>query len=126
MKRFTSSWAQRRRNKDDENGTKSRGPLGLRLLHSSPEPLVDLIFVHGLRGASVKTWQKGNDPRFFWPQFWLPIEQEFHHVNIHSFGYDADWKSSNASILNVHDFGQSLLEEMRNSPHLRSNVDVSF
>ncbi|KAH6975963.1 NACHT and WD domain protein [Ilyonectria sp. MPI-CAGE-AT-0026] len=119
--RFTSPWAQKRPSSDDENGTKSRGPLGLHLLHSSPEPLIDLIFVHGLRGGSVKTWQKGKDPRFFWPQFWLPVEPEFNNVNIHSFGYDADWASSKASILNVHDFGQSLLEEMRNSPSLINN-----
>lgn len=86
---------------------------------------MDLIFVHGLRGGSVKTWQKGKDPRFFWPQFWLPMEPEFNNVNIHSFGYDADWASSKASILNVHDFGQSLLEEMRNSPSLINNSSVS-
>ncbi|KAB5582350.1 hypothetical protein GE09DRAFT_264304 [Coniochaeta sp. 2T2.1] len=117
-KRFTISWAQKHRDKDDEG---SRGPLGLRLLHSSPEPLVDLIFVHGLRGGSVKTWRKGNDPRLFWPQFWLPVEPGFRHVNIHSFGYDSDWASTKSSILNIHDFGQSLLEEMRNSSHLRAN-----
>ncbi|KAF7561983.1 hypothetical protein G7046_g2154 [Stylonectria norvegica] len=121
-KRFTSSWAQKRRAKDDEQG--SRGPLGLRLLHPSPEPLIDLIFVHGLRGASVKTWQKGSDPRFFWPQFWLPLEPGLHNVNIHSFGYDSDWRSTKSSILNVHDFGQSLLEEMRNSPYLRDNTNA--
>lgn len=114
-KRFTLSWAQKRRDNDDE---RSRGPLGLRLLHSSPEPLIDLIFVHGLRGGSVKTWRKGNDPRFFWPQFWLPVEPGFRNVNIHSFGYDSDWASTKSSILNIHDFGQSLLEEMRNSSHL--------
>ncbi|KAJ9160996.1 GPI inositol-deacylase [Coniochaeta hoffmannii] len=115
-KRFSVSWAQKRRDKDDEG---SRGPLGLRLIHSSPEPLVDLIFVHGLRGGSVKTWRKGNDPRSFWPQFWLPVEPGFRNVNIHSFGYDSDWASTKSSILNIHDFGQSLLEEMRNSSHLR-------
>ena len=123
-KRFALSWAQKYRVKDD---TGSRGPLGLRLLHASPEPLVDLIFVHGLRGGSAKTWRKGNDPRLFWPRFWLPLEPGFRHVNIHSFGYDSDWASAKASILNIHDFGQSLLEEMRNSPHLRakdSNVSL--
>jgi len=73
----------------------------------------------------VKTWRKGNDPRSFWPQFWLPVEPGFRNVNIHSFGYDSDWASTKSSILNIHDFGQSLLEEMRNSSHLRygeSNV----
>ncbi|KAI1212052.1 uncharacterized protein F4807DRAFT_458254 [Annulohypoxylon truncatum] len=96
-KRFTSSWVKRRSDKDDEDGI--RGPLGLRILHSSPEPLVDLIFVHGLRGGSIKTWRKDNDPLLD----------------------DSDWASTKPSILNVHDFGQTLLEEMRNSPHLRKN-----
>lgn len=117
-KRFTVSWAQKRREKDDEG---SRGSLGLRLLHASPEPLIDVVFVHGLRGGSVKTWRKGSDPRFFWPQFWLPVESGFRNVNIHSFGYDTDWASTKSSILNIHDFGHSLLEEMRNSSHLRHN-----
>ncbi|KAK1764024.1 hypothetical protein QBC33DRAFT_548570 [Phialemonium atrogriseum] len=115
--RFTSSWTRNRHDKDDEEG--ARGPIGLRLLHSSPAPLIDLIFVHGLRGGSIKTWRKGNDPRCFWPQFWLPMEPAFEHASIHSFGYDSDWASSTPSILNIHDFGQVLLEEMRNSPSLR-------
>ncbi|KAJ9155418.1 GPI inositol-deacylase [Pleurostoma richardsiae] len=117
-RRFTTAWAQKSSAKDEDS---ARGPVGLRLLHSSPEPLIDLIFVHGLRGGSIKTWRKGNDPRFFWPQFWLPVEPGFHNVNIHSFGYESDWASTKPSVLNVHDFGQSLLEEMRNSPYLKDN-----
>ena len=84
-----------------------------------PEPLIDIIFLHGLRGGSIKTWRKGNGPRNFWPQLWLPVELE-----LHSFGYDSDWASPKSSILNVHDFGQSLLEEMHNSPYLRDNGNV--
>ncbi len=121
-KRFTTSWARKNTDNDDEKV--ARGPLGLRLLHSSPEPLIDIIFVHGLRGGSIKTWRKGNDPRNFWPQLWLPAEPELHNANIHSFGYDSDWVSTKSSILNVHDFGQSLLEEMRNSPYLRDKRNV--
>ncbi|KAI1407510.1 hypothetical protein F5Y13DRAFT_205954 [Hypoxylon sp. FL1857] len=118
-KRLTSSLVKKRTIRDDEDGV--RGPTGLRLLHSSPEPLIDLIFVHGLRGGSTKTWRKGNDPRMFWPQSWLPRETGLRNVSIHSFGYDSDWASTKPSILDVHDFGCSLLEEMRNSPHLRHN-----
>jgi hypothetical protein len=47
-----------------------------------------------------------------------------HNVNIHTFGYEADWASTKSSILDIHDFGQSLLEEMRNSPSLRENSGV--
>lgn len=127
-KRFTSAWATKQSQsvgEDDERQDGARGPLGLRLLHSSPEPLIDLIFVHGLRGGSVKTWRKGNDPRNFWPQLWLPLEPGLRNANIHSFGYESDWASTKPSVLNVHDFGQSLLEEMRNSPNLRDNGNVS-
>ncbi|OTA96815.1 hypothetical protein M434DRAFT_392501 [Hypoxylon sp. CO27-5] len=118
-KRFTDSWVKRRTIKYGEDGVK--GAIGLRILHSSPEPLIDLIFVHGLRGGSTKTWRKGNDPRMFWPQLWLPMETGLRNVSIHSFGYDSDWASTKPSILDVHDFGRSLLEEMRNSPYLRKD-----
>ncbi|KAI1137581.1 NACHT and WD domain protein [Hypoxylon sp. FL0543] len=119
QKQVTSLWRNTRNVKNDGDGT--RGPIGLRLLHASPEPLIDLVFVHGLRGGSTKTWRKGNDPRMFWPQLWLPMESGLRNVSVHSFGYDSDWASTKRSILDVHDFGRSLLEEMRNSPHLRKN-----
>ena len=101
-----------------------RGPLGLRSLFSSPEPLVDLVFVHGLRGGSIKTFCKDDDPELFWPKRWLPIEPEFSSASIHSFGYDSDWGSSKPSNLTVHDFGRSLYEELQTSPLLRHNSKV--
>lgn len=125
-RRFTSTWAKKQDSSgDDDTQDGSRGPLGLRLLHFSPEPMIDIIFVHGLRGGSIKTWRKGNDPRNFWPKLWLPLESGLANANIHSFGYDSDWASTKSSILSVHDFGQSLLEEMRNSPYLREDEKVS-
>ncbi|KAK9778605.1 putative NACHT and WD domain protein [Seiridium cardinale] len=120
-KRFGSSRFVKRSEKEENAEEDLRGPLGLRLLHSSPEPLVDVVFVHGLRGGSIKTWRKGDDRRFFWPQYWLPMEPGMRNASIHSFGYDSDWASTKTSILNVHDFGQSLLEQMRNSPYIRGN-----
>ncbi|KAE9364783.1 hypothetical protein N431DRAFT_489271 [Stipitochalara longipes BDJ] len=111
-------WGLRRRASDPVDD--ARGPLGLHLLHLSAEPLVDFIFVHGLRGGSVKTWRKGTDPKQFWPQDWLPLEPAFKNVSIHTFGYNADWGDSKGSFLNVHDFGRTLLAEMKISPHIRS------
>ncbi|KAK8013149.1 hypothetical protein PG991_009420 [Apiospora marii] len=120
-KRFSNTWASNRTEKSDADGAGAVGPVGLRLLHASPEPLLDLVFVHGLRGGSTKTWRKGNDVRQFWPQLWLPFEAGMENVNVHSFGYNSDWLSTKHSTLDVHDFGRSLLEELRNSPSLRDN-----
>ena len=100
------------------------GPLGLRSLFCAPEPLIDLIFVHGLRGGSTKTWRFGKDQQLFWPQYWLPKEPELVNACIHTFGYESDWGSTKPSILNVHDFGQSLYEELLTSPLLRHNSRV--
>ncbi|KAI1328234.1 hypothetical protein F5Y16DRAFT_409897 [Xylariaceae sp. FL0255] len=52
------------------------GPYGLNLLYEPPGALIDLVFVHGLRGGSIKTWCKDEDPRYFWPQNWLPREPD--------------------------------------------------
>ena len=120
---FASRWAQRRHNIGGL-GDDDHGPVGLRIIHSSPEPLIDLIFVHGLRGGSIKTWRKGSDNHRFWLRYWLPLEPGLENANIHTFGYDADWASSKRSILDVHDFGRGLLEDMRNSPYLRDDKEV--
>lgn len=111
------TWMTRWREKDK---TEQEPPaLGLTLLHASSEPRVDLIFVHGLKGHAIKTWRKSGEPQSFWPQLWLPLEKDFQHVNIHTFGYEANFsKGKSFSLLSVDDFGRSLFEQMRNSPNL--------
>ena len=121
-RRFSRSWLRSRLKSDSTTGT--IGPLGLRPLHLSAEPLVDLVFVHGLRGGSIKTWRKGDDPRLYWPQNWLPLEPDFQNANIHTFGYNSDFRETKDSILNVHDFGRALLGELRTSPHIRTRKSV--
>lgn len=101
------------------------GTLGLRLLHSPPDPLIDFIFVHGLRGGSVKTWQKTEDPRLYWPEAWLPREPDLQNARVHSFGYNSDWgEKKESTSLDLRDFGRSLLSEMNTSPHLRKHSQV--
>ena len=95
-----------------------KGPLGLNLLHSPSEPLIDFIFVHGLGGGSRKTWSKTSSVTHFWPQEWLPQDPAFKNVRVHSFGYDSDWVKGKDSCLNVHHFGKSLVGEMSTSPYL--------
>jgi len=58
----------------------ARGPLGLNLLYSPSEPLIDFIFVHGLGGGSRKTWGKTSSVTRFWPQEWLPKDPAFKNV----------------------------------------------
>jgi pimeloyl-ACP methyl ester carboxylesterase len=100
--------------------------MGLNLLFEPSEPLVDLIFVHGLRGGSRKTWSKTNDPYHYWPTAWLPRDPEFKNVRIHSFGYNSDWGETKQSFLNIHDFGKSLLLAIHDSPHVRAPGDTSL
>ncbi|KAK1244024.1 hypothetical protein MKX08_002162 [Trichoderma sp. CBMAI-0020] len=97
--------------------------LGLHTLYD-PTPnstIADIIFIHGLGGHSKKTWSSSSTPRSFWPQDWLPIEPGFGNVRIHSFGYKADWgkKWQQQSILNIHDFAESLIGGLRNHPSIR-------
>jgi hypothetical protein len=122
LKRWTHGLGRPKTVVDAEQGI--RGELGLQLLRASPEPLVDVIFVHGLRGGSVKTWRKGNDPALFWPKTWLPYEKGFEHASIYSFGYDSDWLTTKKRVLNVHNFGMELFEVMRSSQHLRDSTTV--
>jgi hypothetical protein len=101
----------------------TKGALGLNLLHDSPNPKIDFIFVHGLGGGSRKTWALSADPEQYWPEAWLPQDPEFSSVRIHSFGYNADWNEWRTNTMNVLDFARSLLGEMScNTKIRRSNV----
>ncbi|KAI0870237.1 hypothetical protein GGS24DRAFT_493150 [Hypoxylon argillaceum] len=104
---------------DEESDEK--GPLGLTTLHDPQEatPAVDIVFVHGLGGGSRRTWARTADPLHFWPKAWLPEDVDFRDARIHSFGYNADWSERRQSILNIHDFAQSLLGEIKNNPSIR-------
>ena len=98
-----------------ESSDDIRGPLGLNLLYEPSEPLIDFIFVHGLRGGSRKTWSKTEDPAHFWPKEWLPTEPRFKNVRIHSFGYSSDWGERKGSTITLHDFGQALLGDIHST-----------
>ena len=102
----------------------SRRPLSLNFLYTPLEPLIDLIFGHGLRGGSFKTWRKNDEPRYFWPRAWLPFDPDLENMRVHTFGYNSGWTELKDSILNVHDFGRSLLGEMVASPELRKDGNV--
>ncbi|PTB42433.1 hypothetical protein M441DRAFT_191126 [Trichoderma asperellum CBS 433.97] len=99
--------------------------LGFNTLYD-PEPnsaVADLIFIHGLGGHSRKTWSSSSTLKPFWPRDWLPNETGFENVRIHSFGYKADWggKWQQQSILNIHDFAESLIGGLKNHPGIRQD-----
>ncbi|KAF5010443.1 hypothetical protein FDECE_3412 [Fusarium decemcellulare] len=94
------------------------GQFGLQLLHSPPNPLIDFIFVHGLRGGSIKTWTKSGSLQRYWPEAWLPRDPSLQHARIHSFGYNSDWGDTNTNI-DIHDFARSLFGEILTSPEIR-------
>ncbi|OIW26895.1 hypothetical protein CONLIGDRAFT_707468 [Coniochaeta ligniaria NRRL 30616] len=98
-----------------------RGPLGLTLLRESPETQVNIVFVHGLRGGSRKTWSFTDAASHFWPKEWLPIDPGFQNASIFSYGYDSDWSARKDSVINVYDFAKGLLNDVFNSPELRKD-----
>ncbi|KAK0706216.1 hypothetical protein B0T26DRAFT_725797 [Lasiosphaeria miniovina] len=68
---------------------RGRHTLGLRELVSLPDAKVDIIFIHGLRGDSFKTWLHGSEERgVYWPTELL--SRDFPSARILTFGYDVD------------------------------------
>jgi len=59
----------------------------LRVLHNPAEPLVDIIFVHGLTGDSYNTWLEA-ESGIYWPVHLL--SKDVPDARIMTFGYDAD------------------------------------
>jgi len=99
-----------------------KGPLGLTTLHSPTPPLTaiaDIVFVHGLGGGSRKSWSYSPDPSHFWPQEWLPQDEGFQDVRIHTFGYQADWSERRQTPLTILDFSTSLLNALKNESSIR-------
>ncbi|KAF4982100.1 hypothetical protein FZEAL_2206 [Fusarium zealandicum] len=89
-------------------------PQGLSILHTpDDERAADIIFVHGLGGSSKGTWCKKLRPDTFWPEQWLPKDEDVRHARIFTFGYNARFRSSNqSSVLGINDFSNSLLYDM--------------
>lgn len=102
----------------DEDAIRT-GLLGLNQLNSPAEPLIELVFVHGLGGGSRKSWSKSSSEAHFWPRSWLPRDPDFHNVRIHSFGYRSAKTEVFRAISGIPDYAQSLLSALRDSPTIR-------
>lgn len=108
----------------DDSIEQGIGPLGLTTLYepTSEFDIADLVFVHGLRGGSRKTWTKSNDASLFWPQTWLPQDEAFKRTRIHTFGYDSNWQKG--STLRILDFSRALLGAVSASSSIPRSTTV--
>jgi hypothetical protein len=86
--------------------------LGLSLVHASPAPLADFIFVHGLGGTSHGTWSWQRKPDNFWPG-WLAQDSELSKCRVFTFGYNADFKQDTSTA--ILEFSKDLLLRMKTS-----------
>lgn len=93
------------------NTSSVSNPLGLTLVYTSQDPILDLIFVHGLGGTSKGTWSWERDPTNFWP-LWLGADTELSRSRVFTFGYNAAFTGqyTSSSIL---DFAKDLLFRMK-------------
>ena len=92
----------------------AENPLGLSVLYTPEQPpSVDIIFVHGLGGGSIKTWSCDGDATLCWPKYFLPLEPGLRTARILSFGYDASILSRTQTIADIVDFAKGLLAETK-------------
>lgn len=103
----------------------AKGNFGLMTLYTPPnaEPVVGLVFVHGLNGGSQSTWTKGHESNF-WPKTWLPRDEAFKDARIHTFGYHSGL--SRESVLNIQDFARSFLGAIHDAPCIPLEAKVSW
>ncbi len=62
---------------------------GLTEVSSSPDPLADVVFVHGLNGHPYNTWAT-TKPSTFWPADLLPLALQDQRCRVLTYGYDAN------------------------------------
>ncbi|KAL8808980.1 MAG: hypothetical protein Q9200_003840 [Gallowayella weberi] len=91
-----------------------QGALGLEIIYTPVgDYKVDLVFIHGLGGASRRTWSKNEDPELFWPMKFLPLEMEVCQARILTFGYNANFRTSGNISTSVLDFAKDLLFDLK-------------
>lgn len=100
-----------------------KGPIGLTTVLEPTDPIVDIVFVHGLNGGSHSTWTRNNDLSLFWPKEWLGKDGAFKDARIHTFGYNSTF--TERSVLNITDFATSLLVSIKDCPTIPRDYCVS-
>ena len=85
-------------------------PQGLTMVSDHANPIVDIIFIHGLGGSPMRTWCWGDDLKNFWPA-WLCHDDCLSQARIHTYGYGP--RIGGSSSMNIHDFAVDLLFKMK-------------
>lgn len=93
------------------------GQLGLNVVYCPPNNShkANIVFVHGLGGASRKTWSKDAKPALFWPLTFLPLEADLCLARILTFGYDAHFRKAGNLNTSVLDFAKDLLFDLKHA-----------
>ena len=96
------------------NSETDPGQLGLNIVYTPGNGhKVDIIFIHGLGGASRRTWSKNEDPELFWPLKFLPLEPEICLARVLTFGYNANIRAAGNVSTTVLDFAKDLLFDLK-------------
>ncbi|KAL2143051.1 hypothetical protein VTI28DRAFT_391 [Corynascus sepedonium] len=102
-----NSTHQRQRSQDRRDD-----PLGLLVLHAPPQRTIDIIFIHGLGGTSLRTWCRDRDLDNLWPKLWLP--HDLPTARVLTFGYNTHFSSKKEQVsCTIGDFATDLLFRMK-------------
>ncbi|KAJ5542567.1 hypothetical protein N7535_004989 [Penicillium sp. DV-2018c] len=113
MVRYMRLFRSKKKSDIPEWGLSStKGPVGLKVLHDSPNADLDIIFIHGLTCNRTKTWTHQNGT--FWPKDLLA--NDIPQARIMTFGYELDLlnftststSTSKSATNRLHDTAQSL------------------
>ncbi|KAK4038406.1 hypothetical protein C8A01DRAFT_47974 [Parachaetomium inaequale] len=101
-------------------------PLGLLVLYAPPERTIDIVFIHGLGGTSLRTWCRDRHVDHLWPKLWLP--DELPTARVLTFGYNAHFTSRKGRVSStIGDFATDLLFRMKygeNTPERLGEVPI--
>lgn len=76
----------------------------------NPDRLCDVVFIHGLGGEYIGTWESDTNPKFLWPK---ALSEDFKDYGVWSVKYDASPTEWVGGFMPIEDRGRNLLEEMR-------------